>query len=81
MNLKSKIFIIAIGLIIVFLWNKYAIKTIIKTIISMKKEYNFKNPHKKQLSFIIKNEKTILNTFKAFYWSCYLFFVIQILKN
>ena len=63
-----KIFPILILFLIIYLWNRFIIKNIIKLLIGFQKKYNTNNLNKQPIKFIVENEKNIYKLASGFYW-------------
>jgi len=63
-----KIFQVVLILGLIYLWNRFIIKFMIKHLIGFHKKYNKKNLNSQPIKFVIDNEGRIYSTFCAFYW-------------
>ena len=66
-------FLIKIGqvlflLVVIYLWNRYLITTLIKSVIGFHKRNNAKNISKQPIKFFVDNEKNIIKFGQYFYW-------------
>ncbi len=52
----------------IFLWNRFVVKYMIKSVGNFHKKNNSKNLNKQPIKFFIDNEDSIHKVFSAFYW-------------
>jgi hypothetical protein len=81
MDLLLKIGKILIILGLIYLWNKYIVKTLIHKVIGFHKRNNTERINKQPIKFLIDNEFKIIKFAQYFYWFGAIIISFQILFN
>jgi hypothetical protein len=81
MDFLIKILQILLLGILIFLWNKFIVTTIVKTIVRFHKKNNANNIDKQPVKFVVDNELNIIKYAQYFYWFGGLIIAIRILFN
>jgi len=64
--IKFKDVLLLLGFI--YVWNRYLIKHMIKSVVDFHKKNNSKNLDKQPTKFLIQNEKNVHIVYSAFFW-------------
>lgn len=67
-ELISKVSLIVFLLGVIYLWNRFVVKNIIKFVIGFHKRYNSNNVDKQPVKFMVTNEEKIYKIASGFYW-------------
>ena len=81
MDLLLKISTILALFLIVYLWNRFIIKNMIKAVVGFHKRNNGENLDKQPVKFLIQNEHAIYRFSAGFYWIAIVLISIVILFN
>lgn len=81
MILTRKILLIAFLFIIIWIWNKYVPKHIVKSVGNFHRNFNKKNLDKQPIKFALKNEDNFIKFAKIFYWLGFIVISYAILKG
>jgi hypothetical protein len=79
MSYFKKILFVLFILLIIYLWNRFVITTIIKKLIGFHKKYNPINLHRQPIKFVVDNEKNIVKYLQYFYWFGAIIMCVQVL--
>lgn len=79
MDISQKVIKILILFIVIFLWNKFVVKILLKQSIALHKKVNAQKLDKQPIKFLIENEKNIYNFAVWFYWIGFVFISLNIL--
>ena len=75
----EKIVKIVMILFVIYLWNRFIIKPVLKNFIATNKKINEKNLYKKPINFLVENETNFIKYAQYFYWFGGIVSCIQIL--
>lgn len=81
MEILIKILKILILCLVIYLWNRFIVKNMIKALVGFHKRNNIKNLNKQPIKFLVQNEHSIYNFAAGFYWIGIAFVSIIILTN
>ena len=79
MSYFEKILFVLFILLIIYLWNRFVITTIVKKLIGFHKKYNPANLHRQPIKFVVDNEKNIVKYIQYFYWLAAIVMCYQLL--
>ena len=68
MTIIEKIVLITFLFIIIWIWNKYVPKHIIKSVGNFHRNFNKNNLDKQPIKFALKSEESFIKIAKLFYW-------------
>lgn len=81
MDLLFKILKILSLFLVVYLWNRFIIKNMLRGLVRFHKKNNAKNIDKQPIKFLIQKENKIYNFAAGFYWVGIVLFAMLILLN
>ena len=81
MDFLAKVSQIIMISLVIYLWNKFIITTLIKKVVNFYKKNNANNLNKQPIKFIVNNELIIIKYAQYFYWFGCLLISIGILLN
>ena len=79
MDFLEKILFVLFILLIIYLWNRFVITTIISKLIGFHKKYNPGNLHRQPIKFVVDNETKIVTYLQYFYWFGAIIMCVQVL--
>jgi|GEM_PF-5568183 len=63
--------------LIILLWNQFAVKFLVQRFIATYKRVNHQRVNKPISKFLIENELQIINAIRAFYWLGCIYFILN----
>lgn len=68
MNLLSKIGLILLFMVLIYLWNRFVVRILVSSLVSFHKRNNSKNLDKQPIKFLVNNESYLIQSLAVFYW-------------
>ncbi|SDR65933.1 hypothetical protein [Christiangramia echinicola] len=68
MIILEKIAIVLLIGCVIYLWNKFIVPFVIKTVGNFHRKHNSKNLNRQPVKFAVQNEAIIIRVFSIFYW-------------
>lgn len=81
MTFIEKILKVLMILVVIYLWNRFIIKTMLKNFIALNKRRNEQNTYKQPINFLVENEVNIIKYAQYFYWFGGILSSISLLVN